>query len=127
MQDKRTVAVTAIWYERYLECSRTAMTDVFYYSVMRLYHSLLDLDDGERAIRSKVDRYYTGVWRPLVDRIVNENTRDTVDESIHEEEERIVLGQQAHLLFRYIIQVIQDSGVGFQLSDDMYNYLLSQK
>jgi len=109
------VGITSIWYERYLECSRTCMTPMFYDSVMRFYHSLLDLDKDEKAIWSKVNKYYMETWLPMVNQKVKLNTTDTNDEGILIEEYKIVKLQYVDEFFRYIIQTIQDSGVGWQL------------
>ena len=120
------VGITSIWYERYLECSRTCMTSIFYDSVMRFYKSLLDLDDDEKAIYSKVKKYYENEWIPMVRNKVRLNTRDTTDEGILDEEYKIICSQCIDELYRFIIQTIQDSGVGWPMNPDIDQYFISQ-
>jgi len=125
--EKQNIAISAIWYERYLECSRTYMTSVFHDSVMRFYLSLLDIDDDSKAIWTKVNNYYKDVWLPKVKRQVERNTGDTYDEGIIQEEYKIVRSQFIDELFRFIIQTIQDSGVGWELMQRGIGYDISTK
>lgn len=113
------VGVTSIWHERYLECSRTCMTSMFYDSVMRFYKSLLDLDNNDKAIWTKVNKYYEEEWSPMVKKIIIDNTRNIVDESAKDGEYRIEAPKHIDKLYRKIIQTIQDSGVGFQTFSDI--------
>jgi len=125
--EKQNIAISAIWYERYLECSRTYMTPVFHDSVMRFYLSLLDIDDNDKAVWTKVNKYYKDVWLPKVKHQVEINTGDTYDEGIIQEEYKIVRSQFVDELFRFIIQTIQDSGVGWELMQRGVGYDISTK
>lgn len=111
------LAVSAIWYERFLECSRTCMTSEFTNSVWRFYRSLLNLDsENERfAIKDKVRDYVEEVWQPNVNRIVERNTRYTNDEDVIRLESQLVEAQHIYEVFEFIIQAIQDSGIGWQV------------
>lgn len=63
------VAVSAVWFERYLECSRTHGTEVFPRSVWRFCHSLLNLGEGKLAVKDIVDKYIAEVWSPYFNNI----------------------------------------------------------
>lgn len=123
------LAVSAIWYERFLECSRTCMTSEFVNSVWRFYRSLINLDsDNEQfAIKNKIRDYVENVWQPNINRVVEENTRYTNDGDVIRLERQLVEAQYIHEVFEFIIQTIQDSGIGWNVSSDAYNYLLSQE
>lgn len=121
MRDKpRFIQVSAIWYERFLECSRTQGTPIFPSSVWRFYHSLLDLGKKELAIQSIVADYYFKEWLPELRNKVNERMEKEISDSagilkgieIEEEANTIVN------LFDFIKQTIQDSGIGWQIGDD---------
>jgi len=125
-KDRGFVAISAIWYERFLECSRTCKTFEFPSSVWRFYHSLLNLDDGELAIKDKVDTYLEKVWRPRINKIVRYNTRDTNDLDTIGTERRFTEENYIHELFYFIIQTIQDSGIGWETYGDMQGFQLKQ-
>jgi hypothetical protein len=124
--EKGFVAISAIWYERYLECSRTCMTNEFPNSVWRFYHSLLNLDDDEMAIKKIVTEYINKTWQPKINKIVYDNTINTTDESSIDVEHRLVESQYINELFGFIIQTIQDSGVGWPTQQDIDQYFINQ-
>lgn len=128
-KDHSFLAVSAIWYERFLECSRTCMTSEFINSVWRFYRSLLNLDsdNAQFAIKDKVKEYVENVWQPNINRVVEENTRYTNDGDVIRLERRLVESQYIHEVFEFIIQAIQDSGIGWNVSSDTFSYLLSQE
>lgn len=120
------VAVSAIWYERFLECSRTYGTDIFTKSVWRFYHSLLNLGEGKLAIKNIVYQYYTEEYLPELEYRINEsidskNVTYGLRKGIKAlEEQRLIVN-----LFEYIIQTIQDSGVGwptYVATDEAWDY-----
>lgn len=111
--DKGFVAISAIWYERFLECSRTCRTSEFPNSVWRFYHSLINLDDKELAIKNIVTDYINDKWQPKINNIVEQNTINTTDDSSIDVEYRLVESHLITELFEFIIQTIQDSGVGW--------------
>lgn len=128
-KDHSFLAVSAIWYERFLECSRTCMTSEFVNSVWRFYRSLLNLDSENEqfAIKDKVREYVDEVWHPNIKHIVENNTYHTNDGDVIRLEEKLVESQYIHQVFDFIIQTIQDSGIGWNVNSDAYNYLLSQE
>jgi hypothetical protein len=113
-ESSRFVSVTAIWYERYLECSRTYGTDVFSDSVWRFYHSLLNLAEGKLAIRDMVDDYLKNIWYPKINKIVAKNTEGFTDVTNRDMEKQITESEYIFEVFDFIKQTIQDSGVGWQ-------------
>lgn len=121
------VAISAIWYERYLECSRTCMTNEFPKSVWRFYYSLLNLDDEEKAIKNKAKEYIETIWQPKIDNIVEVNTRDTSDPDTVALERRLTEAHLIHELFEFIIQTIQDSGIGWTITDNMQQFMITQE
>jgi hypothetical protein len=133
MKTKNTsfVAISAIWYERYLECSRTLRTSVFVDSVWRFYHSLLNIGSGDLAIKDKVSEYYKDIWQPKLLDKYNEEVRVNNISSSDVSSKNIIYSEiekdMAVELFTKIIQIIQDSGIGFQIRDEAYSYLLSQE
>ena len=126
-KDRGFVAISAIWYERYLECSRTCMTSDFPDSVWRFYHSLLNLDDEDLAIKTKVDNYVKDVWQPRINSVVKNNTQYTTDSDTIRLERRIIEAQYIHEVFDFIIQTIQDSGVGWMINEEMQQYMINQQ
>ena len=126
-KDRNNIVISAIWYERFLECSRTFGTGEFPSSVMRFYNSLLDIDDDELAIFSKVKEYKETVFDVLIERIVLENTFNTNDVNTIETERMSAVRDNIHLLFRMIIQTIQDSGIGWSTGMDIKTYSISQE
>jgi len=115
-KDSGFIAVSAIWYERFLECSRTCMTSEFVNSVWRFYHSLINLDseNDKLAIKDMVRNYVENVWRPKINKIIEDNTHYTNDSDVIRLESRLVESQYIHEVFDFIIQTIQDSGIGWQ-------------
>jgi len=126
-QNKNFVAISAIWYERFLECSRTYGTGEFNSSVWRFYHSLLNLDDEELNIKSKVKAFIEEEWRPMVREIVRNNTYMTSDPGVIDTERNIAESQYIDQVFDFIIQTIQDSGIGWATQDNIQNFTIKQE
>jgi serine protease inhibitor len=128
-KDSGFVAVSAIWYERFLECSRTCMTSEFVNSVWRFYRSLINLDseNDKLAIKDMVKNYVENVWQPKINKVIEDNTHYTNDGDVIRLESRLVESQYIHEVFDFIIQTIQDSGIGWNVSSDAYHYMLSQE
>ena len=110
------VAISAIWYERFLECSRTYGTSEFKDSVLRFYHSLLDLDKEELAIKTKVTEYKETIWDPHINELVKQATQYTNDRDTIDVDTRGIIKDNIHELFNFIIQTIQDTGIGWHTS-----------
>jgi len=123
--DNRFVNISAIWYERFLECSRTYGTSEFKNSVWRFYHSLLNLSD-ELRIYDDVTEYIEEVWTPALQDIIKKNTSSFADDSSIEYE--IELIEQIHIVdvFHFIIQTIQNSNIGWSTQNDVIQYNIRQ-
>jgi len=121
------VAISAIWYERFLECSRTYGTVEFVKSVWRFYHSLLNLNNEDLAIFSKVKTYIDEVWTPTLNTMVFEASESLNDTSSIEHEREMIEAQTVSDVFHFIIQTIQDSGIGWFTSEEMQSYQISQE
>ena len=113
-RDIRYVAISEIWTRRFCDCSDANMTPDFPNSVWRFYHSLLNLDEGKLAIKDKVKKYVETEWYPKINNIVSRNTIETNDSDTIALERRLTEAQYIHELFSFIIQTIQDSGIGWQ-------------
>lgn len=127
---KTNIAISMIWYERYLECSRTYKTDGFVDSVWRLYMSLLNLGADKLAIKDKVDDYIASTWKPMVDNDVEQamvsnhissNNLPGIRHSYNLAEESLI-----EELFQFIIQTIQDSGIGWPTPQELQEYNITQ-
>jgi len=130
MTDKKAfVAVSAIWFERFLECSRVQGTELFPKSVWRFYHSLLNLGENELAIKDIIKDYYNSTWKPKLELAAEmECKRERI--SINNTSSRSVIYQEneAELiieLFEFITQTIQDSGVGWPTKEEMQTFTYS--
>ena len=126
-QDKQNVAVSAIWYERFLECSRTFGTNEFPNSVMRFYHSLLDLNDDDLAILKRVTEWKKKTWEPKIEEMVNQVRQQTNDIDTIDFERKQIIKDHIHELFTFIIQTIQDSGIGWHTSDSIQSFNITQE
>ena len=131
---KQFIAVSAVWFERFLECSRTHGTQEFPKSVWRFYHSLLNLGEEKLAIKNIVGDYYKNTWYPnFIETVKADCTRSNVSTDqdydmsnrklIYDGNERV---QIVHL-YEFIIQTIQDSGVGWPTQEEMQHFLISQE
>lgn len=119
------IAISAIWYERFLECSRTQGTSEYPASVWRFYHSLLNLGNDKIAIKDKVDKYLVDEWKPEVNYYVEKNTTHTTDVDVIEGERKLMEASFIHKLFNFIAQTIQDSGIGwstYQTNSEAWDY-----
>lgn len=126
-EKKGNIAVNIVWFERFVECSRTQGTDAFVNSVWRFYWSLIDLGEGDYAIKTKVDEYIKNEWLPDVQNryqieLAKENSEtDSIKRFIYSSVE----SDRMPLLFRFIIQTIQNSKLGWKLpmnEDEAWDY-----
>lgn len=132
---KSFVAVSAIWFERYLECSRTQGTPEFTKSVWRFYHSLLNLEpSGKLAIKDIAEIYVDKTWNPeLLEKVRDDCERNNVSiDQNHDMMSRQLIYDSnvaTHIihLFSYITQSIQDSGVGWPSEQQMQTFIYSQE
>jgi hypothetical protein len=121
------VAVNVIWFERFVECSRSQGTPNFVDSVWRFYWSLIDLGEGDYAIKTKVDNYIKDTWRPEFKKQYNqeiENQQSDTD-AIKRFLYSSVEANRIPYLFNFIIQTIQNSELGWKLpmnSDEAWDY-----
>ena len=111
--DKSNIAISAIWYERFLECSRTYGTTEFINSVWRFYHSLLDIDNETKNIYTQVKNYLENNWRPKITKIAQTRIEPYADQSSIEHEIELIEREYIVEIFHFIIQTIQDSGIGW--------------
>lgn len=125
--DKQYVAISAIWYERFLECSRTQGTDEFPNSVMRFYYSLLNINDEDLAIQTKVKEYMENVWEPSIKKKIEAVTSYTNDMDTISVDSRYIIADNIHLVFTFIIQTIQDSGIGWHTTDATQSFNITQE
>jgi len=128
------IAVLAVWYERYLECSRTFGTNMFPTSVWRFYHSLLNLGEEKLEIKKIVKDYIETQWRPkLIDLYEAECKKRRIDfklpshagsrKTIYNENEKQIIVE----IFEFMIQTIQNSGIGWGTKEDLSQYFISQE
>ena len=120
-EKKHFIAVSAIWFERFLECSRSQGSSFFSKSVWRFYHSLLNLGEDKLAIKNLVKDYIDTVWYPELMIVVSDdcsrsNVSTDMDYDMSNRKLIYDLNEQIHVvkLFEFIIQTIQDSGIGWQ-------------
>jgi len=126
-QDKQYLAISAIWYERFLECSRTFGTSEFTNSVLRFYHSLINLDHDDLAILDIVTEWKKKTWEPKIKEMVDQVRRQTNDIDTIDFERKQIIKDNIHELFTFIIQTIQDSGIGWHTSDSMQSFNITQE
>lgn len=134
MKDKSNIAISIIWYERYLECTRTYGTEEFPLSVMRLYHSLLNLGKNKLAIRDICENYYKNEYKNTLNEAIKQecyNQEIEFDDPNKDSQIRqikaMVIGEHSVYLFKFITQTIQDSGVGWHTEDELTKYSLMQE
>jgi len=131
---EQSLAVASIWYERYLECSRTYGTDEFPNSVWRFYRSLLNLGKEKLAIKDIVQNYVTNTWYPEIYELIKADCkRDRVDLDMksHRGRRELIKKQNEKReickIFEFIIQTIQDSGKGWPSQEELTNFRISQQ
>ena len=124
------VAVAAIWYERFLECSRSQGMPYFTGSVWRFYHSLLNIGEDKLAIKDIVRKYLDETWYPKFLEQCDEevvklhaNKNPNIKKKIHQ----LVTDENILSLFEVIIQTIQDSGRGWPTIEEMQSYTINQE
>ena len=128
---KSYVAIASIWYRRYMECSDLiGYDDLFTKAVWKFYWSLLDVDEDDKAIKTKVDKYLNDEWRPSLHiAIADSMKQDHIspnDKTNYRLYYRLNENDLIKYLFTKIIQTIQDSGIGFQINPEMQDFLISQ-
>ena len=126
-QNKQYLAISAIWYERFLECSRTYGTMEFPASVWRFYYSLLDLDKEELAIKTKVKTFVEETWEPDIQKKTREVNPHNNDPGIYDFDKQQIISQYIHEVFSFIIQTIQDTGIGWHTTDNMQSFNITQE
>ena len=114
---KGFIAISAIWYERFLECSRTYGTGEYPSSVWRFYHSLLNLGDDKLAIKDIIQNYVENNWEPTTKYLLAKLSRYTTDSDVVNHNKKQIELQHIHLVFDMIVQTIQDSGIGWTISN----------
>lgn len=134
------IAISVIWFEAFKDCRQAeafnpgAFPDI----VRSFYDSLLDITkydpnaedeaDNKLAIKTLVDIYYFNEWQPQVDKVFNERLKRAFSETegkkaqIRNDVENLFIKD----LYKKIIQVIQDSGIGWPTEDEYKNYMISQ-
>jgi hypothetical protein len=114
-KDQAFVLPTAVWFERYIECSRTYDTPEFVHSVKRFYRSLLDLDktNEDNKIMTKTNNFYFNEWKPKVDDISRRKSSYTTDIDTIESIRKEVESEYIYELFDFIKQIIQFSEAGW--------------
>ena len=127
-QDKKGfIAISAIWYERFLECSRTYGTGEYPSSVWRFYHSLLNLGKDELMIKNIIQDYVENEWEPITRYLLVKQTRYTTDSDVINHNKKQIEAQHIHLVFDMIVQTIQDSGIGWTINEEMQKYMISHE
>ena len=123
------LAVVSIWYERYLECSRTHGTQEFIKSVWRFYHSLLNIGDDKLAIKNIVREYINDTWYPYVlERVEQElQQQGNISMGAKQKIKQLVMNEEIVKLFEHIIQTIQDSGRGWPTKEEIETYKIIQE
>jgi len=131
---KTSIAIAAIWFERFLECSRTHGTTDFPTSVWRFYHSLLNIGEDKLAIKDIVQKYHDDIWKPGLNEIYKADCKRShigLDSRHHVGSRRIIydMNEQNKIveLFEFIIQTIQDSGIGWPTKEEMAQFHISQE
>ena len=130
-KDTYSVPISVIWYERFLECSRTYRTDDFVDSVWRFYYSLVNIGKNELAIRDIVQKYYDTVWKPtFMARVNYECEQEFIGASNNSTRDLIYYQNEKDMivqLFQFITQTIQDSGKGWPTKEELQSYMLTQE
>ena len=128
MKDKHGfIAISAIWYERFLECSRTYGTGEYPSSVWRFYHSLLNLGKDELAIKDIIQDYVENDWEPRIKYILTKTTQYTTDPGVINFNQKTLEAQYIHEIFDMIVQTIQDSGIGWTITEQMQQFMITQE
>lgn len=109
------IAISAIWYERFLECSRTYGTSEYPYSVWRFYHSLLNLGEDKLAIKDITTKYIEE-WTYIQKCLLEKQTEYTTDPDNINFQRKQLEHQNIYQVFDHIVQTIQDSGIGWTIS-----------
>ena len=124
------VAVSQIWTKAYYNCMETYGTDLFITKVWGFYHSLLDLgQDDELKIKSKVTNYIKEIWDPAFNEAVAESVKEETSDTQNVLEWHMSKVMRIHIkaLYEYIIQTIQDSGIGWEFSKGGGGYDIGTK
>lgn len=126
---KKYLPILNIWYERYLECSRTQGTEEFPSSVMRFYYSLMNLGPEKLAVKDLCKKYLNESWQPHVEKIIDERWNKEKDACTSPAATMSVIKndsieEEIVKLYEFIIQTIQDSGIGWHSSEQYMEYEL---
>lgn len=126
MNDKKSnIAVAAIWYERFLECSRTYSTSEYPNSVWRFYHSLLNLGEGKLSVKDIIQDYVEKEWEPKKNYLLAKLTQYTTDSDVINFNAKTLEAQYVHEVFDRIVQTIQDGGIGWPTAEEMKTFSYS--
>jgi len=109
------LAISKLWYQCYAMCLEVYGTEMFPNAVMRFKTALIDLKDGAK-VKSKVDGYYKNTWMPRVKKQIDAYTRENymqLDSAFTRFYRDHVINNEMPNLFMFIIQTIEDSGIGF--------------
>ena len=120
---KENIAVSYVWLRRFVECSDLIGTEGATSAVWRFYDSLIDIGEDKLAIKTIVTDFINNVWRPKVNDYILEHIEAC--EGLEELEIRLKNeAEKLHirLLFNFIIQTIQDSGIGWPTIEDEENF-----
>jgi len=125
--ERHNVAIAAIWFKRYGECSDTHGTSEYPKSVWRFYHSLHNLGEDKLAIKDIVTRYIQKEWYPKTRYILERTTKYTTDPDVISFYRKTIEAQYIHEIFDKIAQTIQDSGIGWPTIEEMKQYMITQE
>jgi len=123
------IAISQLWTKAYFNCMEAQAFNppIFAEVVESFYDSLLDLGPDKLQIRTIVETYYNTELMPFYDLLVSEeinnnwaNTRGNLDR-IKRDKKKLLMP----LLYKKIIQTIQDSGIGWELSKGGDGYDIS--
>jgi len=119
----QNVAISIVWYRRFCETSDCIGTEHESDAVWKFYHSLLNLGEGKLAIKDIVQEYIRNTWRPKVVSFYE----DTIGVNRGVPELELTYSRDAENryikeLFSFIIQTIQDSGVGFPTVNEITKF-----
>jgi len=119
--DKRDYyAFQALWQElahRYIQASNPEER----YGIVNTFRdSLINIQEGLRALRSIYEKWEKDVWLVFCDdkleRWKNDNPFEASDEKAVEDEAEQIRSEYNYMRYKKILQIIQDSGIGLGTS-----------
>lgn len=127
-EKKPFIAVSLIWFERFMECSRCQGSPEFPRAVWKFVHSLVNLGSDKKAIKDRVTDYIEKTWYPHFIEVVNADCENSnvsdMDYDMLSRKLIFDLNEQSQIvnLFEFITQTIQDSGVGWPTQEQFDSY-----